>query len=52
MSRARFPRHVLEAGTEPDPRFTLANESARTDSAVFAHQPGPDGSLTEGGIPL
>ena len=26
MSRARFPRHVFEAGTEPDPRFTLANE--------------------------
>ena len=28
MSRARFPRHVFEAGTEPDPRFTLANGRA------------------------
>jgi putative membrane protein len=26
MRTARFPRHVFEAGTEPDPRFTLANE--------------------------
>ena len=24
--RRRFPRHVFETGTEPDPRFTLANE--------------------------
>jgi putative membrane protein len=22
----RFPRHVYEVGSEPDPRFTLANE--------------------------
>jgi putative membrane protein len=26
MSRSRFPRSVYEVGTEPDPRFTLANE--------------------------
>lgn len=26
MSAARFPRWVFEHGTEPDPRFTLANE--------------------------
>jgi len=26
MSSPRFPRHVFEAGAEPDPRFTLANE--------------------------
>jgi putative membrane protein len=25
-SSPRFPRHVYEVGTEPDPRFTLANE--------------------------
>jgi putative membrane protein len=27
MRTARFPRHVFEAGTEPDPRFTLANDT-------------------------
>ena len=26
MSSPRFPRHVYEVGSEPDPRFTLANE--------------------------
>ena len=26
MSRTRFPRYVYAVGTEPDPRFTLANE--------------------------
>jgi putative membrane protein len=26
MSDSRFPRWVFGAGTEPDPRFTLANE--------------------------
>ena len=26
MSSTRFPRRVFDAGTEPDPRFTLANE--------------------------
>jgi putative membrane protein len=26
MTTTRFPRRVFEAGTEPDPRFTLANE--------------------------
>ena len=26
MTRARFPKSVYERGTEPDPRFTLANE--------------------------
>lgn len=26
MTTARFPRRVFDAGTEPDPRFTLANE--------------------------
>jgi putative membrane protein len=26
VSRQRFPRYVYELGTEPDPRFTLANE--------------------------
>ncbi|MGF0118629.1 YidH family protein [Promicromonospora sp. Marseille-Q5078] len=26
MSRERFPRWVYERGTEPDPRFSLANE--------------------------
>ncbi len=26
MSRTRFPRWVYGHGTEPDPRFTLANE--------------------------
>lgn len=26
MTAPRFPRHVFEVGTEPDPRFTLANE--------------------------
>ncbi|MFE6967975.1 YidH family protein [Isoptericola sp. NPDC057653] len=26
MSRERFPRWVYEQGTEPDPRFSLANE--------------------------
>ena len=26
MSRSRFPRSVYEVGSEPDPRFTLANE--------------------------
>jgi putative membrane protein len=25
-SRPRFPRRVYDVGTEPDPRFTLANE--------------------------
>ena len=26
MSRTRFPRYVYAVGTEPDPRFSLANE--------------------------
>jgi putative membrane protein len=26
MRSDRFPHHVFQAGTEPDPRFTLANE--------------------------
>ena len=26
MSRERFPRWVYERGTEPDPRFSLAND--------------------------
>jgi putative membrane protein len=26
MNDTRFPRRVYEVGTEPDPRFTLANE--------------------------
>ena len=26
VSRTRFPRYVYAVGTEPDPRFTLANE--------------------------
>ncbi len=26
MTDLRFPRRVYEVGTEPDPRFTLANE--------------------------
>ena len=26
MTRPRFPRRVYAVGTEPDPRFTLANE--------------------------
>jgi putative membrane protein len=26
MNDTRFPRHVYQVGTEPDPRFTLANE--------------------------
>jgi Domain of unknown function (DUF202) len=26
VSRTRFPRYVYDVGTEPDPRFTLANE--------------------------
>ena len=26
MNETRFPRQVYEVGTEPDPRFTLANE--------------------------
>lgn len=26
MIRSRFPRRVFGVGTEPDPRFTLANE--------------------------
>ncbi len=26
MTAPRFPRQVYEVGTEPDPRFTLANE--------------------------
>lgn len=26
MSSSRFPRRVYAAGSEPDPRFTLANE--------------------------
>jgi putative membrane protein len=26
VSRTRFPRYVYTVGTEPDPRFTLANE--------------------------
>ena len=26
MTNTRFPRRVYEAGTEPDPRFTMANE--------------------------
>jgi putative membrane protein len=26
VNRPRFPRQVYEVGTEPDPRFTLANE--------------------------
>ena len=26
MSPPRFPRRVYDVGTEPDPRFTLANE--------------------------
>ena len=41
MRTARFPRHVFEAGTEPDPRFTLANERtflawSRTALALIA----------------
>jgi len=40
-SRTRFPRHVYEVGTEPDPRFTLANERTflawiRTGLALIA----------------
>jgi putative membrane protein len=26
VTNTRFPRRVYEAGTEPDPRFTMANE--------------------------
>jgi putative membrane protein len=26
VTAPRFPRHVYKVGTEPDPRFTLANE--------------------------
>lgn len=26
MARRRFPRRVYDVGTEPDPRFSLANE--------------------------
>ncbi|NLT31088.1 MAG: DUF202 domain-containing protein, partial [Propionibacterium sp.] len=26
MARERFPKSVYSTGTEPDPRFTLANE--------------------------
>ena len=26
MNPTRFPRHVYDTGSEPDPRFTLANE--------------------------
>ena len=26
VTNTRYPRRVYEAGTEPDPRFTLANE--------------------------
>ena len=43
MSSPRFPRHVFEAGAEPDPRFTLANERTflawiRTALAAMSHQ--------------
>lgn len=41
MSGRRFPRRVFDAGTEPDPRFTLANERTflawtRTSLALIA----------------
>ena len=41
MSRTRFPRYVYAVGTEPDPRFTLANERTflawiRTGLALIA----------------
>lgn len=41
MPRARFPRSVFGTGTEPDPRFTMANERTylawiRTSLAMLA----------------
>ena len=41
VARERFPRSVYEAGDEPDPRFTLANERTylawiRTSLALLA----------------
>lgn len=41
MSDARFPRSVYGTGSEPDPRFSLANERTylawvRTSLALFA----------------
>ncbi|RFA19062.1 YidH family protein [Subtercola boreus] len=41
MSAARFPRRVFTQGSEPDPRFTLANERTflawiRTSLALIA----------------
>jgi len=41
MTRPRFPRSVFERGTEPDARFTLANERTflawiRTSLALLA----------------
>lgn len=41
MSGERFPRRVFDTGTEPDPRFTLANERTflawtRTSLALVA----------------
>lgn len=41
MSRSRFPRSVYDAGEEPDPRFSLANERTflawvRTSLALLA----------------
>lgn len=41
MARARFPRSVFGTGTEPDPRFTMANERTylawiRTSLAMLA----------------
>ncbi|MGJ3507988.1 YidH family protein [Enemella sp. A6] len=41
MARRRFPKSVYDTGTEPDPRFTLANERTylawiRTSLALLA----------------
>ncbi|MHA6525885.1 YidH family protein [Tessaracoccus sp. G1721] len=41
MARERFPRSVYQAGDDPDPRFTLANERTflawiRTSLALLA----------------
>jgi len=41
MARERFPKSVYSTGTEPDPRFTLANERTylawiRTSLALLA----------------
>ena len=40
MRSARFPQHVFEAGTEPDPRFTLGDDGPRLGLRAVPQRPG------------